>query len=455
MAERGLCALVVAASVLVAAAGGGAVAAGAAERQPLKPLRVLASNPRYFTDGSGRAIYLTGSHTWANLVDMGYPAASFDYERYLDMLVAHNHNFIRLWTWELPRYHFWGRLRYASPPHPWPRTGPGLALDGRPKFDLSQLDPSYFERLRQRVSAAGARRIYVSVMLFEGYTPQFAQRPWNWDAHPFNRANNVNGIDGDPNDDGQGLEVHTLAVPRVTAVQRAYVARVLRAVSDLPNVLFEISNETHGGSTEWQYSMIRFVKKLGAEARRPRPVGMTFQFEGGSNETLLRSPADWISPKGNHFTDPPVPRKKVSLSDSDHHCGICGDRFFVWKNFMRGHNVLFMDHYNGDLWLDDVRRAMGDTRRFAERVDLARMTPRPRLSSTRYVLARPSFEYLVYNPEGGSFTLDLRGAKSRYTATWFDAETRVYKVGAGIRGGRLVTLSPPFEHDVVVHLRRR
>jgi len=31
------------------------------------PLRIHPDNPRYFTDGSGKAIYLTGSHTWAAL----------------------------------------------------------------------------------------------------------------------------------------------------------------------------------------------------------------------------------------------------------------------------------------------------------------------------------------------------------------------------------------------------
>jgi hypothetical protein len=34
------------------------------------PLRVSAINPRYFSNDSGRAIYLTGSHTWATLVDL-------------------------------------------------------------------------------------------------------------------------------------------------------------------------------------------------------------------------------------------------------------------------------------------------------------------------------------------------------------------------------------------------
>ena len=48
-------------------------------------LHVHPENPRYFTDGSGRAIYLTGSHTWMNLQDAsldGRPMA-LDYAAFL------------------------------------------------------------------------------------------------------------------------------------------------------------------------------------------------------------------------------------------------------------------------------------------------------------------------------------------------------------------------------------
>jgi len=34
------------------------------------PLRHNPINPRYFTDDSGRAVYLTRSHTWAVMQDM-------------------------------------------------------------------------------------------------------------------------------------------------------------------------------------------------------------------------------------------------------------------------------------------------------------------------------------------------------------------------------------------------
>lgn len=69
------------------------------------PLRLLASNPRYFTDNSGRGILLTGSHTWANFQEHTSDSykGTFDWNGYLDMLQQHGHNFIRLWMFEQPK----------------------------------------------------------------------------------------------------------------------------------------------------------------------------------------------------------------------------------------------------------------------------------------------------------------------------------------------------------------
>src|SRR5512133_354423 len=70
------------------------------------PLRVHPANPRYFADGSGKAVFLTGSHTWASLQDMGLanPPSAFDFPAYLDLLDRHHHNFIRLWRWEFSQW---------------------------------------------------------------------------------------------------------------------------------------------------------------------------------------------------------------------------------------------------------------------------------------------------------------------------------------------------------------
>ena len=128
------------------------------------PLRVHPQNPRYFTDDTGRAILLTGSHTWNNLVDMGPtdPPAAFDYDAYLDWMTKRHHNFFRLWTWELLSWDTRGNreekaVKHFVGPQPWKRTGPGKALDGKPKFDLEQFDDEYFTRLRDRVRAAQDR----------------------------------------------------------------------------------------------------------------------------------------------------------------------------------------------------------------------------------------------------------------------------------------------------------
>ncbi|UCD51730.1 MAG: hypothetical protein JSW27_03685, partial [Phycisphaerales bacterium] len=119
------------------------------------PPRVHPRNPRYFTDGSGKAIFLTGSHTWANFQERGVEGETpdFDYQRYLDFMAGHGHNFVRMWRWEqaqgmqfVPASTL---IRYA--PMAYERTGASQALDGRPKFDLTRFNQAYFDRLRQRV----------------------------------------------------------------------------------------------------------------------------------------------------------------------------------------------------------------------------------------------------------------------------------------------------------------
>jgi hypothetical protein len=223
------------------------------------PLRVHPRNPRYFTDGSGKAIYLTGSHTWDSLQDsgtIGQPLKRFDYKAYLDFLQSHHHNFIRLWAWE------GGVNRSYYEPLCYRRTGPGIALDGKPKFDLRQFDAAYFERLRDRVASAGRRGIYVSIMLFQGWSIYNHGYGNPWPLHPFNKANNINGIDGDPDGDGEGKEVHTLQVPGITSLQKAYLRKVVDTVNGLDNVLYEVTNETAIFSKDWQYAMVRYLKRL-------------------------------------------------------------------------------------------------------------------------------------------------------------------------------------------------
>lgn len=436
---------------------------------PMGPLSVHPDNPRYFRNpATGKAVYLTGSHVWNNLQDMEPPgsADAFDFEGYLDFLVKRDHNFIRLWRWESTGWDSssspWRNetTKFVVAPHPWKRTGPGTALDGEPRFDLARFDDDYFERLRRRVEDAGQRGIYVAVMLFEGWALQFADDAWT--NHPFNPKNNINGIDGDADGDGKGVEIHELVDPGIKAIQEAYVRKVVETVGDLDNVLYEISNENHPASTEWQYHMIRFIKDVERGRPRRHPVGMTFQYRGGSNAALFDGPADWVSPNpdGGYRDDPPVnDGRKVILNDTDHLWGIGGDSAWVWKSFLRGHHPLFMDPYDGkvlgkpfDPEFDPVRRSLGQTLLLAERMDLASMVPTGDVASTGYCLTSPGRAYLIYLPEGGEVSIDLSSAGGAFAAEWFHPGSGRTLKGDAVRGGGGVALASPFDDGDAVLL---
>ncbi len=444
------------------------------------PLKAHPDNPRYFADGAGKAVYLVGSHTWSNMKDMGKtdPPPPFDFDSYLDFMELYNHNFIRLWTWELSKYAYNERITYAQP-FPWQRTGPGTALDGKPKFDLEKLNQDYFDRLRSRVVAAYDRGIYLSVMLFEGHGLHASLAPWCWDGDPFNANNNVNGIDGDSDGDGRGIETQTMQIPAVTKIQETYVQKVIDTVNDLDNVLYEVVNESGGYSTEWQYHIIEYVHDYEKGKPKQHPIGMTFQFaraeeHKGKNSALFDSPADWISPNpdGGYRDDPPVDGSKVILNDTDHLWGIGGNQAWVWKSFCRGLNPIFMDPYsetqygeNDSVWTDHltgntvldprwepIRKSMGYTLRYASRMDLASAEPHNDLASTKYCLANPGVEYLVYLPDGGKVTVDLSAASGALTVEWFNPSTDETTSAEAVAGGVKQDFTAPFSGDAVLYI---
>src|SRR5919199_5231365 len=202
----------------------------------LGPLMVSKANPRYFTTASNgqKAVYLTGSHIWNNFHDGMGPGPEcsenpeiVDFEAYLRFLKEHGHNFIRLWRWEqFKSQAAGGGFHLCMTPQPWPRTGPGTATDGKPKFDLSRFDRAYFDRLRDRVIAAGNQGIYVAVMLFDGFALHLSPAPDNVEGHPFYGANNVNEIGITSIVDYQVLPLD----PRVQALQEAYIKKVVETV---------------------------------------------------------------------------------------------------------------------------------------------------------------------------------------------------------------------------------
>jgi hypothetical protein len=428
------------------------------------PLIVSPINPRYFTNSSGKAVYLTGSHTWNNLVDMTYrdKADTFDYTAFLEFLKKYNHNFYRLWAWELLNWDTNANddenaKTYLVHPHPWMRTGPGTAVDGDLKFDLSKFNEEYFTRLRSRIEQANDYEFYVSIMLFEGWGMQFS--PDAYQNHPFYPLNiNETGLD---TAESSRLIIHELNNNKILELQESYLKKVIETVNDLDNVLYEISNENHPASTDWQYHMIRFIKDYENQLGNLHPVGMTFQYRGGSNRDLYGSPADWVSPnpEGGYRDDPPAADgSKVIVNDTDHLWGLGGNVGWVWKSFLRGMNPLFMDPYDGKVlmqsfdsdWAESIRRNLGYTNDFAGRIDLVHMKPSGDLSSSKYCLANSGKEYLAYFPSDTVVTIDLTAVAGQLDTEWFDPVSGTSRSGGEIRGGVIEQFTSPFNSGSAV-----
>jgi len=469
-------------------------------------LAIDPANPAYFRDtATGEAVFLRGYDHYRALQECDNNGVTpLDFEAFVRQLHEYDHNFLRLWTWE----HFWrksqggkgrrkGQVSVVLPPYVYRRTGPGRAVDGKLKFDLTAFDPAWFQRLRRRIIIAGKNGIWVSIMLFQGWSI-YGSGPYAdsaWEGHPLNKRNNSNGIDGDFDHDGHGWEVHTRVNPAVNAVHDAYVRKVVDTVGDLSNVLYEISNESVASAdprkchsvknvSGWMYSMIDFIHDYErAKGFGPHPVGISglrplpgYQKTADWNIYLFRSPADYVSPNGTQWTGDPrwknnpsaAPLGKVIIADTDHihpdwHGGP-GMRSWQWRTFTRGHsmNAVDGDPEQGADWVTPAdSKTMQAMARYVRRVKLTRMKAQNALSSTTFCLADPGRAYIVYQPRAGhkgsgrgqAFTLNVEPGTWRYE--WFNPETiHVAESGKTKLERQTATFTPPFHGHAVLFLEK-
>jgi len=347
--------------------------------------------------------------------------------------------------------------------------------------------------------------IYVDVMLFDGFAIHLSPAPDNVEGHPFHAANNINGIGLDSINDYQVLPLD----PRVRAIEKAYIRKVVDTVQDLPNVLYEVANESSGGgsvdskfaealglgdppswgdSTHWQYWVIDLVKQYEKKMGYTKhPIGMTMQFpvpkQDKVNEPLFNGAADWISPgyddeifanggnpmepsspASHWFEDPPAgDGRKVIITDTDHYSPGKGDALWAWKSFLRGHNPILMDFgivdgvkppdpLSGTPSYDSfesARYAMGDTLRYANKMNLIEMVPHGDLTLTGYALADPGKEYLVLQPDETPEPFTLKVEPGTYTVEWFHISTRETMASKNLKvdGAKTISFNAPFKTD--------
>jgi hypothetical protein len=432
-------------------------------------------NPQYFmikNDPEQKPIYMTGSHTWAEFQDYVPTGQNYDYTNWIQDLYDWNHNFMRGWYWEDGYYS----------PLPFTQTGG--------KYNLTQYNTTFFDRVDTRVNAAIDKGLFVGIMIFQGpslddfWLPNNplnkCRNPNPWPVHPFDGGNNNNGIDGDPNHDNDGSETHTLQIPAVTALQEDYVEHVIDTFNYLDNIVWEISNESRWPSLSWMNHMINHVKSYEA-ANYPGREHLVWVNNRGdwdgqsgrpSNADLFNGPADIVSPNtetDDYLNNPPIPpNDKIVIADSDHISPVQANEVFVWKNFTRGNHVLTMDWgYDGLAWwtcstlnpsdpkLARMRNGMGRSRNYADRMDLVNVTPQNGGTSpcnTGYCLYDTGKNYVCYQPSNGAnITVNLPAGTYYYE--WFNiSNNAIPKTGVYISSGGNHTFTNPTSVDCSLYL---
>jgi len=451
-------------------------------------------NPNYFKDPNGKVLVLCGAQTWNTFQDWGSDGSTqaLDFQAFVAFLQAHGHNFTLLWITELPKFHALATTASSPPdlavtPFPWQRTGPGIATDGQPKFDLTKFNQLFFDRLRLRANALNEAGIYVGIYLFSAEWLNIYR--CESDGYPLTGANNINGIDDGYTTGPRGIGSIAMTAPNaITDIQDRYVEKVVDTLNDLPNVLWIVSQEAPSNSVWWNNHLISHIRSVESKRKFQHPIGCG-AIIAAPDSIVYDSDADWVAPSARTSPDTSCgighPHCKVNINDSDHSYwemwldSPLKNRHYAWQNLMTGNQVLFMDPYlvyyprqsrnmcispdhqicsAPDPRWDNFRDNLGYILKYSRKLNLTRVKPRSSLSSTDFCLAQtPSAgaEYLVYSPSGGTFFLDLSAmpVSRKLKVEWFNPSTGVATMGGSIPAGSVSQkFAVPFEGDAVLYL---
>ena len=446
----------------------------------------------------------------------------FDFERYLDDAAKHKITLTR--TFLLFR-ELQGARNPSSPCKPespdyvapFPRTGPGTAMDGEPIYDLDQWNPEYFDRLHRFLEGASRRGIIVELTLFSNtYADNI------WELNPFRAENNKQAVEKISWQDYLSLKN-----PELVRRQKEYARKIVQETSQFDNVYYEISNEPggdipgHASHTDidaWQTEIAHVVREELLRLNRPHLIAgqqaFTYspKFRFALDETFSQPLFDIVNVHplpdtvfggqgyqlGNfmskelmlsevaRFVDDVYPQKKPVVLDEDNTASIYRDavgwtihRKRAWTALLSGSHYDYIDfsitvgsETGTTESRQQIRSWMQHLSEFISSFDYVHST----LNATwvhelpAHVIASglsvSGHDYVAYlgdsrettdstagKPINGRINLSLPAGK--YEVSLYSPVTGGYSPAVLIEGGRDATLTlPAFENDIVVRARR-
>jgi hypothetical protein len=446
-------------------------------------LEICPQHPYYFRDGD-RHVVLVGVSD-RSLFTIWENQKGFSWRKHLDDLSTHHLNYVRQDVCS------WGELlapvkypaQLANAAWPFARTGPGLATDGKPKFDLTKFDQSYFDqRLKPFLREAAERGIYVELTLFEDFRGRaFAESLYA-------DENNINRLGLGPR---QATFDSALSDPRLMAIQHAYVDKVLAESREFGHVIYEIANET--GGSRWVAHMIEYIHHHPTHPKRLVSAGeqtTSFDPRMGKNDIVVKHRGGGglyatNSDVRNHHVallrfrvGKPVSHNEYFLFANRSTDDVNFPRKMMWADFTAGGHSNF---YDFTFWrgtgrtLDDGRPSRSPPPEILQGgqhlldfvtengVKFWAMEPHDELGTLEgegkayvFTLAKPGEEYVCYVLGDGRVTVSLRLADGSFTARWYDPKRGQFLTAAreSQGGNRCLFHSPDFKEDIVLYVCR-
>ena len=453
-----------------------------------EPLRLHPDNPHYFLFRGKPTVLVTSGEHYGAVINK-----AFDFVTYLKVLQRNHLNNTRIWVG--PYREVKGNFSIAEntlapePANfitPWPRTNTPGAGDGLNKFDLSQWNQPYFDRLRRFMQEASNRGVVVEVNLFCPYYEDSM-----WDVSPFNSKNNVNNIGDIPR-----TEPLTLKHPDLLKYQEEMVRKLVSELKDFDNFYFEICNEPYfGGVTiEWQKHISEVIHEADNGAH-------LISRNVGNGSERIGDPFELVSIDNFHYSRPPESvgmNLDLKRAIGNNETGFDGSedatyRIQGWDFLMAGgalyNNLDYsftVGHERGDFQYpptipgggsETLRTELRYLHDFFDGMPFIKMSPAPALiqsglpegASARALAARGSV-YAVYIhhgfvvPKGKpqyqvhkerqllKLTLELPAAP--YEMSWLDTKSGKIAKREMVKhpGGALVLASPEYTEDIALKI---
>ncbi len=484
---------------------------------PDHPFALHPENPRYFLFRGKPLVLVAASEHYGSVVNR-----RFDFIRYLEDAAGKKQTVTR--TFLLFRELQGARnpcspVKPDSPDYiaPWPRTGPGKAMDGEPIYDLDQWNPEYFDRLHQFLTAASKFGIIVELTVFSN---TYADSVWA--LNPLRAENNKQKVGK-----VEWQEYTSLRNQDLLKRQEAYARKIIRETCNYDNVYYEICNEPGGGEPghvtpadvdAWQQKMGGILREeLTSHNRRHLIFGQNAfryapSFQQAFDDSFAGSMLDAVNihplpnlvyrnrtyQLGNFMSKElqleqfrafflaTASAPKPSISDEDNCASIYRDddgwtihRKRAWMAVLCGAHYDYIDFSITVGSEAGTRESRAKIRSWMQhlsvfihtfdfihaRPDDAWLTGKPD-HLVAGTLSVPGADYIAYLADARELTdssagspisgmLSLTLPQGKFRATLYSPLTGLYSPPLPISGGRPVAIELlPFQHDIVLRIQK-